>query len=230
MIIFNTKGFLAGVAALFVLVICIWLKLSDGFSFLFAGIAGLFASVKLSGKGEGYAGLPTVFFIPTHVYAVLIIIVGIASFWSGKGSSGKSSDPREVKMDNDMNMVDSLAISGVDSVAHYLKTYVSVMIIKDLNPEECHYRIIENETKDKALVLVMFPRVDDLSKDAKKDFRTLMEQAIEGENFFTGKQVYLGVKDKYGLELTKAPGKKNVGFLATTLDLLPFYGEPPAKK
>jgi hypothetical protein len=232
MIIFNTKALLVGIGTLIVLMFGLYFKWNDGLCFILAGLTGLFLSVKISNKEAGYAGMPTLFFIPTHVYAVLIIIMGIAGFWSDKkDATGKStSDTRTELVETDLAIVDTASVSGIDSIAERIKLFVSLSLVRQLKPNDICYRVVEDPKENKVLVLVMFPKLDDLSKDAKKDFRQLIASTVSEIDFFNGKQVYIGIKDKYGLELTQTPKTKNISFMATTLDLLPFYGNSPAEK
>src|SRR5438093_386614 len=80
MLIFNAKGIVVALATFIVLALAIWMGLSAGVSIFLAGITALFVSLKMSKGYTGFFALPSIFIIPTHVYACLIIIIGCAIF------------------------------------------------------------------------------------------------------------------------------------------------------
>lgn len=231
MIIYNVKGLLVGIAAVVVVFACIHFELSGGISFLITGAVAMYLSIKLSEKGTGYAGMPSLFLIPTHAYAFLILAAGGIAFAGDPSFFDKEADDKRVQLlERDLAVVDSVSLSGVDSVAHNIQGYVTLSLIRQLKPGNICYRVLESDDKKRVLVLVMFPLLDDLSKEARKDFAELVNEYVQSHSFFEGREVYLGIKDKSELKATRTPKQKHDGFLAVNSDLLPFYHHQPITK
>jgi hypothetical protein len=230
MIIFNRKGAAVALAAAIVLFSCISLKLSGGLSLLLTGLAALIASSRIRSKEEGYGGMPTIFFIPTHAYAVLIVLVGIIGLWQDKSFFDKEElDPRGAMIKNDLAVVDSASISGIDSVAQHLQNYVALRMPHQLKPGEIHYRVIKNKRANKALVLVMFRMMGDLAREDRAAFAGVIERYAKQEDFFIGKSLFLAIKDKRKVLLTRTPTGLNNSFSAGKNDLLDFYESNSSK-
>lgn len=226
-LIFNGKGLIAGIVAVVVFIISVMLDVNIGLSGMLAGLMGLIVSMKLSTKGEGFFALPSIFFIPTHVYSVVLMLLGLAAFWSSPSLFDETVDDyRSELIAKDIAVLDSLDVSGVDSIASELKELMNVMLLEQVKPEEIAYRVLQNEEGDKALILVKFRQIGDFTKEARMEFLELLELYVDVIDFFKDKQVYIGVKNKSSLYITRTPEKvDNSSFGATESDLLAFYAD-----
>lgn len=232
MIIYNLKGLLVGVAVVIIALLCAWMDLSMGVAFLLAGLIGLFLSVKLTVKGEGFLNAPSVFFIPTHVYTALIIIISVFLLADEPSFFDKTRDDYRTELyERDASALDTLPISGIDSIATRLDIVVTMSLLKQLKPENISYRVQANTAENKALVLVKFPKIDDLEKDARGDFVNMLEEYLVMDTFFRNKKVYIGVTNKNNsLKVTKVPERGLDKTLAVPSNLYPFYADTALAK
>lgn len=227
MVIFNLKGLLVGVVVVIIFIAMAVLEFNMGLSFLVPGLIGLYMSSKLSTKGEGFFALPSIFFIPTHVYTVLIVIVGAIFFFDDMSLFDKRPvDLRADMVEYDQAVLDSLDISGNDTIAQGIKDYVTSELIRQYKPENIAYRIVDSEDGERILVLVKYVKISEFDKESRRDILDLIVNYCYGLEYFNNRDLYLAIQDEWSIWVTYTPQAINNSRLsASEHDLYNFYGD-----
>lgn len=230
MIIFNGKGVLVAIAASLVLALFAGLfHLNFGLSTIFAGIAGFFASIKLTNKESGFFGLPSFFFVPTHVYALLIVYVGIMAFKKETSffAEKEKEDVREQYVEKDLDTLQANELSGMKDEARELKAFMNEIIIHQLKPEKISYLLKENPKTNAVLLLVNYDKFDEFSEESRGEFVSTLKSYFKENSYYADKYFYIGVIDEHMMRTTETPekGRTVKSYLAYNKDLVGFYGE-----
>lgn len=229
MVIFNLKGLLVAIVAVVVFVIPALIGLNVGLCLILGGLAGIYTSIKLTVKGEGYFAMPSVFFIPTHVYTALIVLLGIVTF-AGEPSFSqpkKAKDHRVDMVEADQKLLTANKYTGYEDIASDMDNLLSFALVDEAEADELHYLIKKNDGGDKILVMIKFPNIKKFEKDARKEFLSLVEEYISEVDFFDNRELYISIQDERSIWITATPnGTHTSKLLADENDLVDFYGEP----
>lgn len=232
-IIFNLKAFLVGIVAVIVTIITAKLHLSTGPSFVLIGLAGLVTSVALSSPYVGYMKLPLVFFIPTHLPAALIVILGIVG-WNDKDEEKTSTAP-ESKVSQadvsrisrgilreDLTRVQEARYTGDTVLLKVIDAQMRVNLMSALRPDSSHYLLRYNSDTSAALLLMTSDITADMAEDVKQKEMFVIYTAIPS---LRGAKRYIGIIGPEGLFALKTPGEefKEKSFAYDEDELAAFY-------
>jgi len=231
MIIFNLKAVLVALAVAVPFVILSLLEFNLGLSIFLSGLAGLFTTVKLSTKGEGYSAMPTVFFVPTHVYTVLICILGAISFFDEPGLfTATKGDLRVEMLDQDIQLLDAEELSGDEEKASLVKDALQYFLVSEMEAENLHCLVRKDVDGDKTLILVKLKKIGDVAKETRPDLVEFLEDLFAQDLDYFGSETYIGVKGSSDFYLVKAGGELINTNFASTKSLLTFYAPEKIKK
>lgn len=229
MIIFNGKGVVVAIVAAIILALCAGLfHVNFGLSTIFAGIAGFFASMKMTNKESGFFGLPSFFFVPTHLYALVIIYIGVMAFKEKPSMFIKKEleDIREQYVQKDLDTLELNELSGNKTEAKSLKEFINASIIHQLKPENISYLLKENTQNNAVLLLVKYDKIDDFADEDKAEFVRTLKTFFNENSYYANKDFYIGVMNKHSIKITETPqkGRTTKSYLAYDKDLVDFYG------
>lgn len=229
MIIFNGKGLLVAIITAIVLALCAGLlHLNFGLSAIAAGLIALYVSVKITNKEEGFFSMPSFFFIPTHVYAILVLIIGIKEFKSTPGFFAKKEkeDVRLQYIEQDLDSLRNNELSGWKEDAKQLKAYMSEVMIHQLKPETISYRLKVNPEHKAVLLLVRYEKFEEFGEENRKDFVSALRSFFRDNPDYAGMDFYIGITDDTLIKTTQNPvkGTTTSTYLAYDKDLVGFYG------
>ncbi len=230
MIIYNIKGAFVAIITVAVFVGLAFLDINAGLSMILAGLVGVAASVKASTKGEGYSGMPTIFFVPTHVFAAIVVVLGVTAFSKAPSLfTEESTDYRYTLLEADQDELDAAETAGIDSLAATFTSYMRYSLVDELEPENTACLVKENKELNRVLIILKLPKINDLDKSVRPELLDMMDEVIAEEPFYEGKELYIGIQGNSSIWVTRTPeeGVKNSRSSASEEQLVPFYGDGP---
>jgi hypothetical protein len=240
-IFFNVKAVVVGVATVASLFITTRLGMVGEWNFIICGIVAMIVSILLSRPYTGYAKLPLIFFIPTHVIAVLFIVAGMSVWVSNmkKSPSEKAAEARH-KADtqmygdsirHDLAILDRVRITGDTSCINATDKYMQMAIMPSLMLERNHYLVKYNKDSSKILFLMKTGDVARMKKEIKGEQGGKMIAFFTEAPFLQGREAYVGIvsDDKLFMVYT-SDGVHEKSFLHDEDDLAPFYMDKKGAK
>ncbi len=241
-IVFNWKALLVGIATVIVVVICAKLDWSAGPSFFLSGLAAMMMSFLLSRPYTGYLKLPLVFFIPTHLPAALLILIGLATWGKDDDTKTKSGTTGSSKTENvvsnteeeerldrakillryDMSKLGKSKYTGDTAMIRVIERQMRADLMDAMQPDSMHYLLEYNLDTTRALFLMSTSFTDDLAEDIKQKEMFVVTTGIPA---LRGAKRYIGIVGPDGLYALKIPGQefKEKSFLYGTDELAEFY-------
>lgn len=228
MIIFNGKGFIVAlISAILLIILILIFHLNQGLSFLLTGIGALFISFKLTNKNEGFFALPSFFIIPTHLYALLIIYVGILSLKEKPSFFEKKNpkDNREKFLRNEIDTLNMYELSGLKTNAKNLKEYMNNSIIHQLKTENISYLLKENQKTNAYLLLIKYDKFDSFGDEDRAEFVSLIKKYFNNDSIYLSKKIYIAILDEGIIKTTYTPekGLKTNSFLTSEKELKNYF-------
>lgn len=231
MIIFNLKGLLVGVVVVVPFFILGLLGLNIGIAMVLSSALGLFVSIKLTRPGASFFRMPSIFFIPTHAYSVVLMLLGVAVFFVNPGLGNNQDvahdDPRPDQVQRDLEYVKDQQVLGIRTVSGEVLEVLKDIVPVEMEPENISVLVRQNSGQDKALLLVRFPKIDDMETNDRSRLILQLENRLADISFFDGKALYIGIEDASSLLwITSNPEEvKNSRLDAGVSDLLDYYGD-----
>ncbi len=233
LLIFNAKALVVGVVVIVATVVGTKMGSFEGGAIV-GGILGLLLSIKFSTPYEGYLKLPHVFFIPTHLICVLIIVMSIAGWRSEHNKTPEMKAAEAAKknisdsIDADVKVLQSVQYTGDTGCIHEADRYMQEYETKQLQPENNSYLVKYNRDSTKALVLMKTGKFKILGKGrAEEQLKIIMSYFLEENAYLIDKQLYFGLYSGDKLYLTYTPsGLHTASFTHDQDELTGFYEQP----
>jgi hypothetical protein len=231
---FNAKAVIVGIATVVSLFITTKLGMVGEWNFIICGIVAMIVSILLSRPYTGYARLPLVFFIPTHVIALLLIIIGM-SVWVSNVRKSPAEKAAEAKHEADAKMygdsirhdlaiLDRVRLTGDTALIGEADRYMQANIMRSLAPERNHYLVKYNKDSSKVLFLMKTGDVASMKKEIKGEQGGKMMAFFTEAPFLQGREAYVGIiSDDRLFMVYTSDGVHEKSFLHDEDDLAPFY-------
>ena len=240
--IYNVKGVLVALSIVVCFVILALVTKVFGLSFALAGVVGLLVSIRLSRPYAGYLKLPHIFFIPTHVFSVLIIIMGLIGLKNDgfeRWEIGKKSTPisnsqtrystsntsfnNSTLIENDMTLVSASRHTGDTAAIGEMDRYMRAHIITQLKPDLCSYLLRYSPDSSSIFVLIRMHSLDMIRSEIKDELVRTILTFFRSSPRFAQKEMYIGIMDGDDLFYIKTPAANHHVSFGGKDDLAAFY-------
>ncbi|MCA9750350.1 MAG: hypothetical protein KC414_14670, partial [Romboutsia sp.] len=129
--------------------------------------------------------------------------------------------------ENDIDSLDNIGIYGDRVIANQVISILDSVLINQLKPQNISCLVKVNDDNNAVLLLLKVDKIDLLSKEAKKEFVSILESILYETNNLSTRMQFIGVCNKNNtLEITQSPYRdiQTSYLLAYSSDLLDFYG------
>ncbi|QEH36378.1 hypothetical protein OJF2_49410 [Aquisphaera giovannonii] len=173
---------------------------------------------------------PSLFFIPLPFAAVPLMFLGVFAFFAESAGAARRSDPRVVKLDDDVKSLKADAEGGDPGLAgavHEALADASGRWSGDADD----WHIFARTGGDSVLLLVLVPDLKKIEEPERMKLLGDLEAILEKHPGTAGKKRFLGVRGKYAFGAIRvSPDYTRVATVVADTPLLEFYGEPTKER